>query len=110
MNFNLPNGIINNNNERRVYESTHKHSKGGWGSFNPIPNDKIGQKVIDEGMYVEGKKQLYSYYEGDIIEFQPSGNVSWHGYAVKNTADECLKEMAKILKDKGIIVNSEKNH
>ncbi len=58
-------------------------------------------------MSVEDKKQLYSYYEGDIIEFQPSGNGNWHGYAIQNTADECPKEIAKALKDKGIITNSE---
>ena len=46
MNFNLSNGVISNNNERRVYESTHKHSKWGWGSFNPIPDDQIGQKFL----------------------------------------------------------------
>ena len=33
---------------KRTYEPSPKHNpQGGWGSENPIPNDEVGQELLD---------------------------------------------------------------
>ena len=62
-----------------IYKPSPKHDpRSGWGTPNPIPNNKVGQKLLDTN------KQLYNYYEGQIIKFQPDGAGGWHSYAVLN--------------------------
>ena len=68
-----------------IYKPSPKHDpRSGWGTPNPIPNNKVGQKLLDTAFSSNKNKQLYNYYEGQIIKFQPDGAGGWHSYAVLN--------------------------
>lgn len=42
--------------EERIYEPSPKHNpQGGWGSENPIPNNEVGQELLDN-TYSSSKK------------------------------------------------------
>ena len=83
-----------------IYKPSPKHDpRSGWGTPNPIPNNKVGQKLLDTAFSSNKNKQLYNYYEGQIIKFQPDGAGGWHSYAVLNIKKEVpidvLREMLK---------------
>lgn len=80
-----------------VYEPSPKHNpQGGWGSENPIPNNEVGQELLDSAYSSSKNKQLYNMYEGDIIKFQPdSSSGKWHAYKVSNTAKEVPTDVYK---------------
>ena len=99
------------NYSKRIYESSPKHNpQGGWGSENPIPNDKIGQELLDLAYSSSKNKQLYNIYEGDIIKFQPdSSSGKWHSYKVSNTAKEVLTDVYKQMLDDKLITKTDYN-
>lgn len=79
--------------KQRVYDSDYpKHkpnSKGtgsNWGkkaSINPIPNNQIGQSLLDNAFYDPSRpKQLVNYYDDTVIKFRTSNDGRWHAYAV----------------------------
>lgn len=93
------------NGEKRVYKPSPKHDpKSGWGSPNPIPNDEVGQKLLDSA-YTSGKnKQLYNYYDGKLVKFQPDDAAGgWHPYEVKNSAKEVPSDVLRNMLNDGII-------
>lgn len=63
--------------------------RGGWGSENPIPNNEIGQELLDSAYSSADTKQRYNIYNNIIIKFQPDGSSgAWHAYKVVNTKSE----------------------
>ncbi len=97
--------------EERIYEPSPKHNpQGGWGSENPIPNNEVGQELLDNAYSSSKNKQLYSMYEGDIIKFQPdSSSGKWHAYKVSNTAKEVPTDVYKKMLDDGVISKTDYN-
>ncbi|MFM8454568.1 MAG: hypothetical protein ACKOAD_06415, partial [Gammaproteobacteria bacterium] len=69
----------------RKYEPTPKHAKNSFGSFNPIPDQATGQKLLATAYSSAEKKQLYNVYNGKLIKFQPDNtlNNGWHAYEVE---------------------------
>ena len=58
------------------YEEHSKHNpKTKWkgASENPVPKEK-GQELLDKAYSSTKNKQLYNYYDGKIIKFQPGGD------------------------------------
>ncbi|WP_346768741.1 polymorphic toxin-type HINT domain-containing protein [Paenibacillus sp. HB172176] len=103
--------VHNTDNENcRVYYASPKHDpKTGWGSPNPIPNNEVGQKLLD-GAYSSSKnKQLYNVYEGKLVKFQPDSNGSWHPYAVANPAKEVPTDVLRQMLNDGLITKTEYN-
>lgn len=96
---------------KRVYEPSPKHNpQGGWGSENPIPNNEVGQELLDTAYSSSKNKQLYNIYEGDIIKFQPdSSSGKWHAYKVSNTAKEVPTDVYKKMLDDGLITKTDYN-
>ena len=94
-----------------VYEATPKHDPVyGWGSKNPIPNNEVGQNLLNNGYKVEGSKQVYTIYEGQIIKFQPDTTTGiMHPYIVGNTQKEVPKQIYEMMKKDGLITNAEYN-
>ncbi|WJE54715.1 hypothetical protein QRE66_11065 [Bacillus cereus] len=86
---------------KRTYEPSPKHDpKSGWGSPNPIPDAKTGQKLLDTAYSSSKNKQLYNIYDGKLIKFQPDGETGWHPYEVMNPAKEVPADvLRKLLKD-----------
>ena len=64
---------------------------------------------MDTAYSTERKKQVYNYYNGNIIEFQPGGNNTRHGYSVSNTADEVPVDVLRQMLDDGLITKPEYN-
>ncbi len=84
--------------------------RGGWGSENPIPNDKVGQELLNTAYSSEKNKQLYNLYDGDIIKFQPDGSSGeWHAYKVSNTAIEVPTDVYRQMLEDGLISNTDYN-
>ena len=96
---------------KRTYEPSPKHNpQGGWGSENPIPNDEVGQELLDSAYSSSKNKQLYNIYDGDIIKFQPdSSSGKWHAYKVSNTAKEVPTDVYKQMLDDGLITKTDYN-
>lgn len=83
---------------KRNYEPSPKHDpQSGWGSPNPIPDAKTGQKLLDSAYSSSKNKQLYNIYEGKL---QPDGETGWHPYEVTNPAKEVPADVLRqLLKD-----------
>ena len=104
-------GIRAESRTERIYEPSPKHNpQGGWGSENPIPNNEVGQKILDSAYSSSKNKQLYNIYEGDIIKFQPdSSSGKWHAYKVSNTAKEVPIDVYKQMLEQGLITKKDYN-
>ena len=104
-------GIRAESRTERIYEPSPKHNpQGGWGSENPIPNNEVGQKILDSAYSSSKNKQLYNIYEGDIIKFQPDSSSSkWHAYKVSNTAKEVPIDVYKQMLEQGLITKKDYN-
>ncbi|MCG9060229.1 VENN motif pre-toxin domain-containing protein [Laribacter hongkongensis] len=63
-----PNSYAIGNNEK--YAPSPKHQVGGWGTTMDLA-DKEAQRVLNDGVSVIGKKQIYGVSGGKIYEFQP---------------------------------------
>ena len=96
---------------KRVYEPSPKHDlQRGWGSENPIPNNEVGQELLDSAFSSSKNKQLYNIYLRDIIKFQPdSSSGKWHAYKVSNTAKEVLIDIYKQMLKDGLITKTDYN-
>lgn len=105
----LISAIKGNNEANRVYEPSPKHNpQGGWGSENPIPNDEVGQELLDSAYSSSNSKQLYNIYEGDIIKFQPDGSSGeWHAYKVLNTQTEVPTDVYRQMLEDGLITKAD---
>lgn len=98
----------NTDNASRTYNPSKKHELGhGWGSENPIPDIKTGQKLLDTAYSSSANKQLYNLYDGKLIKFQPDTVTGWHAYAVTNTAKEVPNDVLKAMLSDGLISKSE---
>ena len=97
--------------KERIYAPSPKHNvQGGWGSENPIPNNKVGQELLNTAYSSEKNKQLYNLYDGDIIKFQPDGSSGeWHAYKVSNTAREVPTDVYRQMLEDGLISNTDYN-
>ena len=86
---------------KRTYEPSPKHDpKSGWGSPNPIPDAKTGQKLLDTAYSSSKNKQLYNIYDGKLIKFQPDRETGWHPNEVMNPAKEVPADVLRqLLKD-----------
>jgi len=58
-----------------------KHGPGGWGTFMPL-DPVTAQKVLNEGIQLDGDEQVYGLHEGVFYEFQPDNAGTYHGYPV----------------------------
>jgi hypothetical protein len=72
-----------------VYKPSPKHDPtSGWGSPDPIPDPipdvKTGQEVLDTAYSSSKTKQLYNYYDGKLVKFQPDTVNGWHSNKVVN--------------------------
>lgn len=89
----------------RVYRPSPKHDpKHGWGSPNPIPDEKTGQKLLDSAYSSSKNKQLYNIYNNKLIKFQPDTvNGGWHAYEVVNPVKEVPVDVLRRMLRDGII-------
>ena len=95
-------------NSGRVYKPSPKHDpNSGWGSPNPIPNQQVGQELLDSAYSSSKNKQLYNYYEGQLIKYQPDRHGEWHAYLVKNTATEVPADVLRQMLKEGKITKVE---
>lgn len=86
-----------------IYKPSPKHDpKSGWGSPNPIPNEKVGQELLENAYTSSKNKQKYTIYEDKLIKFQPDGD-GWHPYEVKNPAKEVPADVLRQMLDDGLI-------
>jgi hypothetical protein len=91
-----------------VYEPSPKHDPDfGWGSENPIPNKQIGQELLDSAFSSSKNKQLYNFFEGKLIKFQPDGAGGWHSYVVSNPAKEVPADVLRQMLKDGLISKAE---
>jgi hypothetical protein len=98
------------NQPNGTYQATPKHDPVyGWASKNPIPNDEVGQILLNNGYKVDGSKQVYTIYEGQIIKFQPDATSgTMHPYIVKNTSTkEVPKQVYELMLKDGLITKPE---
>ncbi len=58
-----------------------KHGPGGWGTFMPL-DPVTAQKVLNEGIQLDGDEQVYGLREGVFYEFRPDNAGTYHGYPV----------------------------
>ncbi len=100
-------GINSNKGESKpVYKPSPKHDpKSGWGSPNPIPNDKVGQELLDHAYTSSKNKQKYNIYKDKLIKFQPDGD-GWHPYEVANPAKEVPADVLRKMLDDGLITKA----
>ena len=93
------------------YEEHPKHNpKTKWkgASENPVPKEK-GQELLDKAYSSTKNKQLYNYYDGKIIKFQPGGDGTWHSYQVTDTSTEVPSDVYKKMLDDKLITRPEYN-
>ena len=93
------------------YEEHSKHNpKTKWkgASENPVPKEK-GQELLDKAYSLTKNKQLYNYYDGKIIKFQPSGDGTWNSYQVTDTSTEVPSDVYKKMLDDKLITRPEYN-
>jgi hypothetical protein len=83
-----------------------KHGPGGWGTLMDL-DPVTAQQVLQEAISVDGKKQLYGYYEGKIYEFQPDNAGTYHGYPIPG--DQAPTGVLRELRNSGKISNAEYN-
>lgn len=90
------------------YVPSPKHNPiSGWGTPDPIPDVKIGQKLLESAYTSSKNKQLYNYFEGTLVKFQPDTNNTWHAYKVMNPAKEVPIDVLRKMLDDGIITKPE---
>ena len=107
---NFAGNVAKGTDEARNYDPILKHDpRRGWGSPNPIPNEKVGRELLDSAYSSSDKKQLYNLYEGQLIKFQPDGTGRWHPYEMDNTAKEIPANVLKEMRKDGKITNAEFN-
>ncbi|WP_197971977.1 hypothetical protein, partial [Treponema zioleckii] len=95
-------------NAKRIYAPSPKHDPSlKWGSENPIPDAKTGQKLLDSAYSSSNHKQLYNIYNGKLIKFQPDNLGGWHPYAVKG--GEVPADVLRAMRDNGDITKSQYN-
>jgi len=104
-----PNNNIASKVERKYQHDYPKHKPNSKGtaaqwrgaSLNPIPDEEIGQKLLDEAYFIpEDSSKGFNYYEGRIIKFQSSRDGKWHSYEIeeevrKNAGHDILKAFLK---------------
>jgi hypothetical protein len=83
-----------------------KHGPGGWGTLMDL-DAETAQKVLNEAISADGKKQLYGYYEGKIYEFQPDNAGTYHGYPIPG--DQAPIGVLRKLRDSGKISGAQYN-
>jgi hypothetical protein len=74
----------------RVYmpqDQQFKHHPNGYGSTNPIRDNKVLQELLDTAYSVPYKEQGYNIYERKLIKFQHSEKGRYHAYEV----DPCTR-------------------
>nr|WP_248930922.1 pre-toxin TG domain-containing protein [Paenibacillus hamazuiensis] len=92
----------------RLYVPSPKHDPvSGWGSANPIPDLETGQQILDSAYSSQKNKQLYNIYEGQLIKFQPDGDLGWHPYLVENAAKEVPADVLRKMLDDGKITKAQ---
>lgn len=68
----IGNGYDSSKYPNGKYEPSPKYDpKSGWGSPNSIPNQEVGQRLLDTAYSSKDKKQLYNFYDGKLVKFQP---------------------------------------
>lgn len=90
----------------RKYNPTAKHKPGGWGTPMDL-DDQTAETILNEGIVGPNGKQVYSYYNGQIYEFQPDNVDDYHGYPVPG--DEAPPSILREWLEKGIISNADYN-
>ncbi len=95
----------------RLYEPSPKHNKqGGWGSIDPIPSKEVGEELLKNAYSSSKNKQLYAYFEGNIVKFQPEGaGNKWHAYKVDNTSTEVPNDVYQQMLKDGVITKVQYN-
>jgi hypothetical protein len=87
-------GCVENYCERK-YSPTAKHDKvTGWDSIIDL-TDEVAYDVLNSGVEVEGKKQIFGQYAGHLYIFQPDNAGSYHGYKADavEVPNEALRKM-----------------
>lgn len=78
------------------------------GGPNPIPNDEVGQELLNSAYSSSKNKQLYNYYNGKLIKFQPDNSIGgWHAYEVSNPAKEVPADVLRQMLDDKLITKTE---
>ncbi|WP_051541999.1 hypothetical protein [Clostridium lundense] len=92
----------------RVYKPSPKHDPtSGWGSPDPIPDIKTGQELLDTAYSSSKTKQLYNYYDGKLVKFQPDTVNGWHSYEVVNPAKEVPADVLRQMLNDGKITKAQ---
>ena len=91
------------------YEPSPKHDpKSGWGSPNTIPNKEVGQKLLDTAYTSKDKKQLFNFWDGKLVKFQPDTTGSWHAYdVVKNIQRDVPADVLRAMQKDGVITSAQ---
>lgn len=89
---------------QRRYSPTNKHKTGGWGTEMDL-DDTTAEQILNEGITSPNRKQVYSYHDGKLYEFQPDNAGGYHGYPVPG--NEVPPKVLKELRDNGNITNTE---
>jgi hypothetical protein len=84
------------------YELIAKHAKGGSGTLMDL-DDVTAKKVLNSGIRDDSGRQVYSYHEGKIYEFQWDGIDKFHGYPIR--ASEAPANILRRMVDDGIITD-----
>ena len=91
-----------------IYKPSPKHDPtSGWGSPDPIPDIRTGQEVLDTAYSSSKTKQLYNYYDGKLVKFQPDTVSGWHSYEVANAAKEVPADVLRQMLDDGKITKAQ---
>jgi hypothetical protein len=77
---------------RKWYDPSSMHGPSSWGTT----------------MDLDDKKQVYSYFNGKIYEFQPDNVGAWHGYPVLGN-EAPVVSILRQWRDSGLISNSDYN-
>ncbi|MGG5341968.1 T7SS effector LXG polymorphic toxin [Enterococcus sp. AZ192] len=105
----LGEGYGSENYPNGKYEPSPKHDpKSGWGSPNSIPTQEVGQKLLDTAYTSKDKKQLYNFWDGKLVKFQPDTTGSWHAYdVVKNVQRDVPADVLRAMQKDGLITNAQ---
>lgn len=82
--------------------------QSAWGSPNSIPTQEVGQRLLDTAYTSKDKKQLFNFWDGKLVKFQPDTTGSWHAYdVVKNIQREVPADVLRAMQKDGLITNAQ---
>lgn len=65
------------------YVPSAKHAAGGFGTRMDL-DPQVAKEVLNRGLLGPNGRQIYSFHDRKIYEFQPDGTGSFHGYPISS--------------------------